>query len=244
MVHKKSDRLNRKQYRSNKHYNSMKMNISGELVLISNNDGNIDNKEYYGGDEVTLLPLPIPSTMRSHDHKYKDSMFVCFWVTVALLGGVVLGLFMVMSSIGMTGDGAVTDPGTALLILQTGQTLGLPVVIFIFGYWDPLDMMPAHERITSFSSLLNMTKEETIVAFTVGCFIAGGYAAFYYGVAVVPFAVANGLSASETLVAFLFSAFVWNEYKGTEFFSPVFTYLLLGCIFYIYAVVVLSVLSF
>jgi hypothetical protein len=48
----------------------------------------------------------------------------------------------------------------------------------------------------------------------------------------------------QTLVAFAFSAFVWNEYAGTEFFSPVFTYLMLGCVFYIYAVVVLSVLSF
>ena len=200
-----------------------------------------DNNDDDDDDEDGVL---IPIRSNNVNKMNASTMHVCFWVTVALLGGTILGLFTIMSSIGMTGDGAVTDPGTALLILQTGQTLGLPVVIFIFGYWDPLDMMPAHERITSFSSLLNMTKEETIVAFTVGCFIAGGYAAFYYGTVGVPFAVANGLLASETLVAFTFSAFFWNEYKGTEFFSPVFTYLLLGCVFYIYAVLVLSVLSF
>ena len=174
----------------------------------------------------------------------KSPYYVCFWVTVALLGGSVLGLFTILSSVGMSGEGAITDPSTALLVLQAGQTLGLPVVIFVFGVWDPLTMTPPSERVSSFHSLFNMSRDETTVAFTVGCFIAGGYAAFYYGVVAVPFAVANGLLASETLVAFAFSAFVWNEYAGTTFFSPVFTYLLLGCVFYIYAVVVLSVLSF
>ena len=74
--------------------------------------------------------------------------------------------------------------------------------------------------------------------------MTGGYACFYYGTEGVPFAVADGLLSAETLVTFVLSAFVFDEYKGTELFSPVFTFLLLGCIFYIYAVVVLSVLSF
>ena len=73
---------------------------------------------------------------------------VCFWVSVALFGGLSLGLFTILSSIGMTGEGAVTDPGTALLIMQTGQTLGLPLIIFIFGFWDPFEMMLPQERVT------------------------------------------------------------------------------------------------
>ena len=186
----------------------------------------------------------MPADATGADGDGKGPYYVCFWVSVALVGGSVLGFFTILTSIAMTGDGAITDPGTALLVLQAGQTLGLPLVIFIFGFWDPLNMTPARERITSVNSLFNMTRDETTVAFAVGCFISGGYAAFYYGVVAVPFAVANGLLASETLVAFAFSAFVWNEYAGTTFFSPVFTYLLLGFIFYVYAVVVLSVLSF
>jgi hypothetical protein len=128
--------------------------------------------------------------------------------------------------------------------MQTGQTLGLPFIIFLFGYWDPFQMMPATERVTSLSTLCMLSTDDTIVAAVVGLFISGGYAAFYYGTESVPFAVADGLLSSETLVTFVFAAFVWNEYKGTELFSPVFTYLMLGFIFYIYAVIVLSVLSF
>ena len=89
--------------------------------------------------------------------------------------------------------------------------------------------------------------KHTLSIHTVGflcLFVAGGYACFYYGTEGVPFAVADGLLSAETLVTFVLSAFVFDEYKGTELFSPVFTFLLLGCIFYIYAVVVLSVLSF
>jgi hypothetical protein len=155
------------------------------------------------GAPNTLMPVLVGDLSDAErdgefrEGQQKSPYYVCFWVTVALIGGSVLGLFTILSSIGMTGEGCITDPGTALLVLQTGQTLGLPIVIFLFGFWDPLDMTPPSERVTGLKCLFNMNREETVVAFTVGCFISGGYAAFYYGVVAVPFAVANGLLASE-----------------------------------------------
>ena len=61
--------------------------------------------------------------------------------------------------------------------MQTGQTLGLPIVIFFFGYWDPFSMLPASERMTMdtrLSSLFNLTQKDATIAYLVGLFISGG----------------------------------------------------------------------
>ena len=70
--------------------------------------------------------------------------------------------------------------------MQTGQTLGLPIVIFFFGYWDPFSMLPASERMTMdtrLSSLFNLTQKDATIAYLVGLFISGGlftgYATIY-----------------------------------------------------------------
>ena len=79
----------------------------------------------------------------------------------------------------LIGEGAITDPGTALIIMQTGQTLGLPIIIFFFGYWDPFSMLPANERMTMdtrLSNLFNLTQKDATIAYLVGLFISGEHA--------------------------------------------------------------------
>jgi len=108
------------------------------------------DKDGSGGGGGAGGALATPLTLTAAEPEGTGGLYVCFWVTVALFGGMSLGLFTILSSIGMTGEGAITDPGTALIIMQTGQTLGLPFIIFIFGFWDPFDMMPPHERVTRY----------------------------------------------------------------------------------------------
>jgi len=114
------------------------------LIAVKDKDKDGSGSSGAGG------ALATPLTLTAAEPEGTGGLYVCFWVTVALFGGMSLGLFTILSSIGMTGEGAITDPGTALIIMQTGQTLGLPFIIFIFGFWDPFDMMPPHERVTRY----------------------------------------------------------------------------------------------
>lgn len=162
-------------------------------------------------------------------------------IFLALASSVMLGCFTITSAIAMTGENAVTGWETAFLLNQSGQLVTLPVLGVFLGVWDPFDIFPSEEKISSITQLFTLSSQECLVACLAGGFVCMGYVLLYAATASVPFAIIDGLLAGETLISYLFAFFVWDEFRSPSLFSKIGICTTCGIFVYVAAVTVILV---
>jgi hypothetical protein len=180
-----------------------------------------------------------------------DEMFSkSFSMTVALMSGICLAMFFILSTVGMSGDGKITSWTTAFLFCQLGKITSLPILLYFFGYWDPLDMFPTDERLSSMKELFDFNTKKLMVSSVIGVALSGSYALIYFTSTVVPFAIIDGLMTFETMIYYLMAFFCWRGYGKLEFplsevtVKPYHMKLVAGYVFYTAAMLTIALRAY
>ena len=185
-------------------------------------------------------PLPTRNKTRSD--------VILYWALLAMSGGVLISTFAFLITLARTGANAVTNPALILLLLESGQFVGSPFAIYLFGYLDLLGIKRPDEEPSTFdnmvTNLCDVPVFDSTLSFFLGFALSAAYGMYFYGSSGdVPYAVAF-LLFSFIIFFSVMAAIVLGEYEGIPIVSWTYSWIAIGAAFYIVGIYVLVAYSF
>lgn len=214
-------------------------------------------------DKEFGAPNPIYNHMPVEEPKNQTNSILMINITeiffrtsgifIALVSSICVSLFFILSTAAIHDKGALTDWATTFLFAQFGKFAALPFCLFFFGFWDPLKIFPDGEKLSHLHDLFDLNPKRFYLSITVGCLLSGSFALIYYASTAVPFCIINGILICQTVIALAWTLFVWKDFAGlglkydeyfVEHLTPVGWKLLMGVIFYVAALLLLTLAAY
>jgi drug/metabolite transporter (DMT)-like permease len=142
------------------------------------------------------------------------------WIGLCIFAGLLNGLWSPLSTLGTTGEGAVTSAFVSLLLFQIGQSTAIPVFLNYYGYPNLLAPHYIHQ-------LVMLPFWDIIFGLACGVAVGTGFTFYFVASKVVSSAIAFAIGACCPIFTILLGVLFAKQLSGASLGKK---FLLLGSV--------------